>query len=78
MKKTLMIIVLALVMAATVAPARSAQWRYIFVTFTGYSSELPGATTFELFIPMSANDSWHQNCFCRKKALRFSEVDPTA
>ena len=55
MKKTLMIIVLALVMAATVAPARSAQWRYIFVTFTGYSSELPGATTFELFIQYQAS-----------------------
>ena len=57
MKKTLMIIVLVLVMVATVAPARSAQWRYIFVTFTGYSSELPGATTFELFLQYQISDT---------------------
>jgi len=50
MKKVLFTILLVLVMAATVAPARAAQWSYVFVTFTGYSSEVPGATTFELFI----------------------------
>ena len=57
MKKTLMVILLVLVMAATVAPARSAQWRYIFVTFTGYNSEVQGATTFELFIQYQISDT---------------------
>ena len=28
----------------------AAQWDYVFVTFTGYSSDVPGPTTFELFI----------------------------
>ena len=49
MKKALFIIVLVLVMAATVAPARSAQWDYVYITFTGYTSE-GGESTFNLLL----------------------------
>jgi hypothetical protein len=49
MKKALFTIVLALVMAATAAPARSAQWNYVFVTFTGYSNGAE-TQTFRLFL----------------------------
>jgi hypothetical protein len=49
MKKALFPILLVLVMAATVAPARGAGSSYVFVTFTGQSSQLP-ETTFELFL----------------------------
>jgi hypothetical protein len=49
MKKALFTILLVLVMAVTVAPARGAQWENVFVTFTGSSANSP-TTTFELFI----------------------------
>jgi hypothetical protein len=50
MKKALFTMVVALVMAVTAAPARSAQWNYVFVTFTGYASGVSGAQTFRLFL----------------------------
>lgn len=53
MKKVLFMIVLVLAMAATVAPARGAQ--YIFVTFSGWSSDVGGEQTFRLFLEYEAS-----------------------
>jgi hypothetical protein len=57
MKKALFTILLVLAVAVTVAPARGAGSNYVFVTFTGYSSEVQGATTFELFIQYQASST---------------------
>jgi hypothetical protein len=61
MKKALFIIVLALMMAVTVAPARSAQWDYIFVTFTGWSNDMAGEQTFRLFLEYAVSSDTQIN-----------------
>jgi len=60
MKKALFIIVLVLVMAATVAPARSVEWNYVFVTFVGSNSDY-GEQTFRLFLEYEGSSGTHLN-----------------
>ncbi len=50
MKKAFFAVLSVMVMALAAVPAQSAEWEYVYVTFTGYSDCTGEATPFNLFI----------------------------